>query len=690
MNQITIPSEAIANGKCGENSIWYIISDTMYIKGFGMISENLFDVVNSFSVHNVIIEQGITQIGMSIFSLWNDRRYRLERQEYLPVNISIEHVSIPTTVHSIGSYAFMGCVGLESIDLLQGVKEIGDAAFEDCASLSSILLPEGLENIGYNAFKNCRSLVSMVIPDSVINIEGGAFCFCESLSMAVLPSNISYIEGSLFEGCTRLRAVELPPRVKEIGFDAFCDCHSLREVCIPQSVTYIEETAFKNCCGLETLIIPENVSVIEKDAFMGCSGIVFLKLCSSHLSRDAGVFSRLGGLKSVELPDGITEIMDCMFCDCINLETIRIPDSMTLIGKYAFCGCTNLKEIHLPPKLETIEENAFAYCTSLKELTICSDEVDIKESAFFGCSSLQAVHMGDSVKKIGDAAFCLCTDLRSVIIESNPVEIGKYAFWGCRNLSSVHLSSSDVKIGIFAFDHFCRITPEDKHCRIGTRVPDPNYKYIRPELFLEEKIRDNNRILWFDYTNKSQLIDDVIWWPDSQDLFLRSTVPEIGKTYVIAGDAWDGEIFSVLFFPDQKQTCWKLLEADRMPECTVIWAKVILEGPERFDFDYPACFNESRTLKKVQIINSIKLEELLHFPACKVDFPLLEFHGDSRCVMITENSRWQVHHWADYEFHAHIVVYIDKNKKKHMVLYTGALLNGIENYSIGNIIDDYS
>lgn len=47
-------------------------------------------------------------------------------------------------------------------------------------------------------------------------------------------------------------------------------------------------------------------------------------------------------IKTIDLPDTITEIPEAAFCRCERLEKVTIPSSVTEIGKYAFYGCKNI------------------------------------------------------------------------------------------------------------------------------------------------------------------------------------------------------------------------------------------------------------------------------------------------------------------------------------------------------------
>ena len=60
---------------------------------------------------------------------------------------------------------------------------------------------------------------------------------------------------------------------------------------------------------------------------------------------DVGVFSECSALKSLVIPEGITEIKYCAFEDCKSLEELEIPASVEFIDEEAFQGCTALKHV---------------------------------------------------------------------------------------------------------------------------------------------------------------------------------------------------------------------------------------------------------------------------------------------------------------------------------------------------------
>ena len=108
---------------------------------------------------------------------------------------------IPSSVTSIGDYAFSSCDSLSEIVIPSSVTSIGDSAFSNCDSLSEIVIPSSITSIGDSAFSNCDSLSEIVIPSSITSIGDWAFSFCSSLSEIVIPSSVTSIGDCAFYNC---------------------------------------------------------------------------------------------------------------------------------------------------------------------------------------------------------------------------------------------------------------------------------------------------------------------------------------------------------------------------------------------------------------------------------------------------------------------------------------------------------
>lgn len=111
------------------------------------------------------------------------------------------------------------------------------------------------------------------------------------------------------------------------------------------------------------------------------------------------------GLKKVYLPNGLREIRDYTFSDCVRLTDLFIPDSVTEIGAYAFKDCVSLQTIHLPSNLTKISEGLFQGCRSLQKVFLADTIEVIEDYAFTGCTSMRKPWIPKNVKSIGENAF---------------------------------------------------------------------------------------------------------------------------------------------------------------------------------------------------------------------------------------------------------------------------------------------
>ena len=155
-------------------------------------------------------------------------------------------------------------------------------------------------------------------------------------------------------------------------------------------------------------------------------------------------------LKSVELPNTITEIGTFAFCDCNSLTSINIPTSLTYIGDYAFAECNNIEHIDIPNSVSYLGDGCFKE-TKISSINI-PDIIDrIGDETFSKCSYLTSVTIPNSVTFIGNAAFFNCNNISPNI--PNAVNyIGVSAFYGC-NLSSVNINKDVNYIGMSAFSN---------------------------------------------------------------------------------------------------------------------------------------------------------------------------------------------------------------------------------------------
>ena len=124
----------------------------------------------------------------------------------------------------------------------------------------------------------------------------------------------------------------------------------------------------------------------------------------------------------------VTDLGDGFF-HCRWLKSVVIPNSITEIGARTFCGCYNLTSISIPNSVLTIGFCAFQECTSLTSIVIPSSVTSIGEYLFYNCSSLTSITLSESVTEFGVYPFWGCSELTSITyLAENPIEFGSDLF----------------------------------------------------------------------------------------------------------------------------------------------------------------------------------------------------------------------------------------------------------------------
>ena len=332
---------------------------------------------------------------------------------------SLQSITIPNSVKSIGNRAFYECKSLQSITIPNSVTSIGKEAFSCCESLQSITIPNSVKSIGNYAFRNCESLQSVTIPNSVTKIGNEAFWGCDSLQSVTIPNSVTSIGNKAFNDCKSLQSITIPNSVKSIGDGAFRECDSLQSITIPNSVTSIGEGAFSTCVSLQSVTIPNSVRNIGNHAFFGCN-ICFFICNSTYFQNDdvclfnkdkTAIVSRIKDCVNYIIPNSVTSIGDDAFSGCESLQSVTIPNSVTSIGYEAFSRCTSLQCVTIPNSVKSIGIGAFSGCESLQSVTIPNSVTSIGDGAFSRCESLQSITIPNSVTSIGNGAFRWCTHL---------------------------------------------------------------------------------------------------------------------------------------------------------------------------------------------------------------------------------------------------------------------------------------
>ena len=235
-------------------------------------------------LESIVLPQSLTDIGVKpfagcdnlkvtiadnnpVFAIKNDLLINKTRDEIvMSLPQTSGDVVLSKDVKSIHSYAFSDSKNITSVTVNEGIKRIENYTFAS-SRIQRIELPSSVISIGDYAFSGCSYLYDITLSSQILSIGDYAFQFCTNLPLIDLPLKIESIGKYTFYECKRLKRATLPDNIKIIGEGAFENCEVLENVVFPISLEKIDKCAYKGC-NIRSIIIPEKVTEIGDFAFM--------------------------------------------------------------------------------------------------------------------------------------------------------------------------------------------------------------------------------------------------------------------------------------------------------------------------------------------------------------------------------------------------------------------------------------
>ncbi len=468
------------------------------------------------SLVSIIIPDSVTSIGDSAFA-----------------QSGLTSVTIPDSVISIGGRAFSYCASITSIDVdsysssycsIDGVlfskdkteivcypagkrdtyyniptsvTSIGEYAFSGCTSLASIIIPDSVTSIGYYAFAE-SGLTSVIIPDSVTSI--GYYAFAKSgLTSVIIPASVTSIGFSTFWLCKNLTDIYCEAESKPNGWDdLWQDTQNWDGTQAKVHWGYKDSSAditAEGFCGGEG--DGTNLSwTLTGDGTLTISGQGKMADFTLQWGQNPNIVpwnQYLNSIKNVIIDEGVTSVGDRAFEDGKNIASVTIPDSVTAIGFSAFSNCHSLSNIFIPNSVTLIETTAFSGCSLLKTIELAPNNdyyhmdsnclIETKTCTLIKGFDDSVIPDDGSVKVIANSAFSYCEKITTIKVPSSIIRIDN-AFTGCPNLSTITV---DPENSYYHVDGNCLI--ETKTCTLikgfnDSVIPDDgSVTYIRPNAF---------------------------------------------------------------------------------------------------------------------------------------------------------------------------------------------------------------
>lgn len=388
-----------------------------------------------------------------------------------PVGRVATSYKIPSTVTTIGSYAFANCTNLNFIHFPNGLVTIGDGAFSGCtkfkgytASNQNIHLMS-VTTIGQNAFNGCSSLTHVTTDDLVTSIGESAFQNCSGLTYMHISRSMTQINAGTFSGCANLKSIIIPSLVTSIGSSAFRYCSSLNDLRIEDWVTSIGAYAFDGCSELSALVLPPAVVNLGNRAFTNCAPVNFSVTMSNNWFNTAPNSDNVGGVSNwtmfkAAFDSNINAV--CILTGYYVFSPLNGGNILTARDVYVTISSLKLSSNYTTTKysayiskdVKIIDDDAFQICTNLKTMHMSTNVETISDRAFQGCSSLHTFIINNfthsKLKTVGDGAFT-GTDLNIIIIPDSVTHIGKWAFYKCLIKEVIFYPGTNIDI----IDDYC-------------------------------------------------------------------------------------------------------------------------------------------------------------------------------------------------------------------------------------------
>ena len=284
-------------------------------------------------------------------------------------------IEIPSSVTKIGEAAFSGCSRLTSINVEAGnevydsrdncnaiIKKATNTLIQGCKNTK---IPSSVTSIGNYAFYDCSGLTGIEIPSSVTSIGDLAFWFCSGLKDVYYTGTqeqwnaISFGSGGDVLNVFGAYDEDLRQNIS-IPFTLHCN-YSRPKPDVPAAGTSLKEKT-----GRE-------FKVTESDGSDSKPSVTLTKLSAKEKKAKKVTIPKTVTINNVKYQ--VTGIAAKTFKNSKKLQTVVIPDTVTEIGTGSFEGCKKLKSVTIGKNVTSIGKNAFKNCKNLKKITVKSTKL---------------------------------------------------------------------------------------------------------------------------------------------------------------------------------------------------------------------------------------------------------------------------------------------------------------------------
>lgn len=163
--------------------------------------------LNGSRIKELVIPDGVTEISAYAFYTYRTPVIVLPSISFsggtgtTTTEKVIASVTFPSSLTSIGDYAFYGRKGLETVTFSKNITSIGRSAFDNTKWYTGLSNGPVIVNGLLYKYKDAET-VSITIPDEVTSVAGYAFEHCDSLTDITIGNNLETLKDNAFYNFT--------------------------------------------------------------------------------------------------------------------------------------------------------------------------------------------------------------------------------------------------------------------------------------------------------------------------------------------------------------------------------------------------------------------------------------------------------------------------------------------------------
>ena len=368
---------------------------------------------------------------------------------------ALTSINLPASVKECSAYFVDGCSNLQTISVngnnsyytsIKGVlynkaKTTLLRCPEGYASTSffSDDYPSSITTIGDYAFESCKNIFTMTIPYGVTSFGYGAFRYCTSLKFLTIPSSVNKFGNYAFVGVENLEHltvnIKTPPA---IASDYFKDVKrwylfvphdaqdAYRQAPTWKNWLYIHKGASDFTVNYNTpsanylvgyTITSTTPVIINGKAYAGKATVTEISFFDNNIKLPDGAEDKFYDARKNYAVTAVS-FVNREFPSMKPNTSITLGANIETIGERVFEGLTNLTEIKFNPNLKYIEDYAF------QNSGIAND-----------------IHLPYGLKKCGLGAF-RNTNVKHILVPSSVSSLGLDAFAENKNLEELIINKS--------------------------------------------------------------------------------------------------------------------------------------------------------------------------------------------------------------------------------------------------------